>query len=285
MFSKKYLAAGLLIACSTVAVASTAIGTASARGSILVDGYAISGNATLFDGTAVQTSSAIATVRLNKGTEIRLGTSSQGMLFHDHMILQQGKTEVATSDAFRLEASGFQIVPAESNARAVVAVTGLGKMQVTSVAGAFKVMNASGNVLGKVAAGKALSFAAAGGGGMVSLTGVLSKSHGHYFLTDLSGMHEILGKDADNEIATKGFEKYVGKNVMVDGVIDPNSVPAEGAVNVVDMSSMSQSAPSAKGSGGWSNESKLAIAEGTAAAGFLGWGIYEAASSKTSASR
>src|SRR5215469_6261939 len=148
MFSRIYLAAGLLAACSTVAVASTAIGTASAHGSMLVDGYAITGNATLFDGTAVQTANNIATLRLNKGTEVRLGSDSFGMLYHDHMILKQGKTEVTTSEAFRLEASGFQVVPMENNAKVLVAVTGLGKMQVSSVAGAFKVMNARGNVVG-----------------------------------------------------------------------------------------------------------------------------------------
>jgi len=249
---------------------------------MLVDGYAITGNATLFDGTAVQTANNIATLRLNKGTEVRLGSDSFGMLYHDHMILKQGKTEVTTSEAFRLEASGFQVVPMENNAKVLVAVTGLGKMQVSSVAGAFKVMNARGNVVGKVGAGKELSFSMAAGTGLMNLTGLLTKSGGHYFLTDASGMHEIVGKDADNELANKGFDKYVGKEVDVEGVIDADAQPVGGAVNVVDMSSMSQAAPSAKGH--FSGENGVAILLGTGAAAFLGWGIYEAVSG-TGASR
>jgi hypothetical protein len=281
MFSRMYVAAALLVSCCSVAVASTAIGTASAPGKMTVDGYSITGNATLFDGTAVQTANAIATVRLNKGTEVRLGSSSLGTLYHDHMVLAQGKSEVSTSDSYRTEASGFQIVPVDSTARAVVAVIGPGKMQVASVTGAFNVVSARGNVLGRVSAGKSLSFAMQDNG-TVTVTGVLTKTDGHYYITDSGGMHEIVGKDVDKEVANKGFDKYVGKTVTVTGRIDTGATPTGGAVNVIDVSNMSKKGGAVMGAGGgggaFAGETGLAIAEGTAAAAFLGWGIYEAGS-------
>ncbi|HWG20369.1 MAG TPA: hypothetical protein VG225_07540 [Terracidiphilus sp.] len=166
MFSKTYLAAGFFLAASSLAVASTAIGTASTRGDIRVDGYAVSGNATLFDGTAVETSQATATLRLDKGTQIKLGTGTLGTLYRDHMILQHGKSELASSNSYQLQASGFHVTASEPNSRGVVTVNELGAIQVAAISGSFQVTNGNGLVLAKVVPGTAQSFSsgAAGGG-------------------------------------------------------------------------------------------------------------------------
>ena len=68
MISKLFAAAMVLCAASYATAGTTAIGTVSARGSLRVDGYAVKGDATLFNGTVVETGQASAALRLNKGS-------------------------------------------------------------------------------------------------------------------------------------------------------------------------------------------------------------------------
>lgn len=279
MYSKKYLAAWILAVASTAAFASTAIGTASARGDIRVDGYAINGNATLFDGTAIETSQATATLRLDKGTEIKLGTGSMGTLYRDHLVLQHGKSELATSDSFELEASGFHVIPTEANARGIVAVNGLGGIEVAAISGEFQVTAGSGHVLAKVLPGSAKSFAFQAAG-PVTITGTVSQSNGHFYLTDSNGvLHEIMGKN---------LGKWIGKSVTIDGTIDSQVQATSGAANVIDVSDISKAAGAASaGTGGGPNAglggAAAVLVGGTAGIFGIEEGIYQ--STKTPASR
>ena len=63
---------------SYAAAGTTAIGTVSARGDMRVDGYRVNGDATLFDGTVVETGQASAASLLDKGVEIKLAQDSRG---------------------------------------------------------------------------------------------------------------------------------------------------------------------------------------------------------------
>lgn len=276
MFSKAHLVAGFFIAISGIASASTAIGTASAPGNMRVDGYQITGNATLFDGTAIQTAQATATLRLVKGTEIKLATNSMGMLFRDHMVLQHGKTELVTSDPYLVEASGFRVIPSSPRSRAVVSINDLGNIQVASVSGDFQVTNGTGYVVGRVRSGSAMSFMMQAVGSSVTLTGMLSKSDGHFFLTDANGtLTELVGKNVD---------KYVGKQVTVTGTMTDKK-PDGGATSVVDLSGNSKIAAAAVGGAGGTGVGGAAAVVIAGAAGLFGIeeGIYQA--NKTTISR
>jgi hypothetical protein len=221
MLSKTYLA-GVFLAASTAAFASTAIGTAITRGDIRVDGYAINGNATLFEGSTVETSQTTATVRLQKGTQIKLGSDSEGMLFSDHLNLMQGKGEVRSTGSFEVDASGFHVISKEPDSRGVVAVNGAGKIAVSAVAGEFEVTDDAGNALGNVVTGKAMSFALPGEESS-SVEGTVSESGGKYYLTDKQGQQF--------ELQGKGLGKFVNKLVRVTG-----SVKTEGGVSVIAVS-------------------------------------------------
>jgi hypothetical protein len=217
MLSKTYLA-GVFLAASSVAFASTAIGTASTRGGIRVDGYAINGNATLFEGSTVETSQTTATLRLQKGTQIKLGTDSEGMLFSDHLNLVQGNGEVSAAGSFEVDASGFHVISKEPNTRGVVAVSGAGKIAVSAAAGEFEVTDDAGNALGNVVTGKAMSFALPGE--QIAIEGTVSGSNGKYYLTDKQGkQYELQGK---------GLGKFVNKMVRVTGAAN-----ADGSVFTV----------------------------------------------------
>ena len=79
--------------------ATGSIGTVSARGDLRVDGYTVWGNGTLFNGTAVETGQATATLRLDNGTEIKLAINSHGVVYRDHLVLLQGRSQLKTSGA------------------------------------------------------------------------------------------------------------------------------------------------------------------------------------------
>lgn len=105
---KTLLAVTILLCSSYFAAAGTvSIGTASARGDMRVDSYMVRGNATLFDGTVLETGQATADLRLDKGTQITMSTSSRGTLYRDRLVLQQGESEMTASGSFQLEVTDF----------------------------------------------------------------------------------------------------------------------------------------------------------------------------------
>src|SRR5664280_2661127 len=122
MFKKLQVAAILLCMLSNATAGTVSIGTASARGDMRVDSYVVKGNATLFDGSVVETGQATADLRLDKGTQITMATSSRGTLYRDRLVPQQGESELAASSSFQLEANGLHVTPNTPNSRGVVSL-------------------------------------------------------------------------------------------------------------------------------------------------------------------
>lgn len=271
MRSTSSLAAGLLLAFSPLAFASTPIGTASAAGSMRVDGYAITGNATLFDGSAVATAQASATLRLSAGAQINLAPGSEGTLYSDRMILNSGKGEITASRSFLLESSGLAITPAHGAAHGIVAVMPDKSIQVAALSGDLQVAEIGGAVVARVSSGSAMSFAAPAAGGSVTLKGKVSSSDGKYYLTaDDGSITQLTGKD---------FEKYVGKDVRVTGTVVAGTTPAGGASSVLEVTSMSKlgagAAPGGSGGSGWTGTDIAVTVVGGAVLGTaIGWVIY-----------
>ena len=80
------VAAMLAATLANASAGTVAIGTASARGDMRVDQYKVNGNATLFDGSVVETDQATADLRLDKGVDITMSTGSRATLYHDHIV-------------------------------------------------------------------------------------------------------------------------------------------------------------------------------------------------------
>ena len=144
MFKKLQVIATLLCFLSYADAASLSIGTASARGDLRVDNYSVKGNATIFDGSVVETSQASAEVRLNKGVEIRMSTASRGTLFKDHIVLQKGQTELTSSVPYQLQAIGLHVVSGSQHSRGVVSVKPGNAIEVAALDGSFGVSNDRG---------------------------------------------------------------------------------------------------------------------------------------------
>ena len=291
MTTKLPVALMLLCTFSYATAATSTIGTATARGDMRVDGYTVKGDATLFDGTVVETGQASAALRLNKGVEIKLSTDSRGTLYRDRLVLQKGASEWTPSSSFQVDANGLLVTPNEPNSRGVVSMGGTNTVEVAALSGGFKVTDDRGQLLASVTPGHAMSFgalqAATQGTYLMTVTGKLTSAGGHYFVKaqDTGSVYEVTGSN---------LESLAGKTVTVSGTLDPNIKPAGNASAVITASSVnasqngeaSQTPAPAGTSGELTNKKKLIlgalIVGGATGAGI---GVYEANESPRPASR
>jgi len=262
----------------------TSIGTASVRGDMRVDGYTVKGDATLFDGTVVETGQASAVLRLDKGVEIKLATGSRGTLHRDRLVLQQGSTALTGSGSFELDANGLQVIPSEPNSHGVVSMSDGNTVEVAALTGGFRVTNNRGLLLASVHPGDALSFGAQQPAppstpGVVPMTlyGILTKVNGHYYLLlpspDLGIVYELTGANLD---------ALVGKSIIITGTCDTQvRASGGGARYVINVATVKEN----QGPRGPMPKKPLFFALIAGSAGALGWAIYEAIQSPSPASR
>jgi hypothetical protein len=147
----------------SASAATSSIGTVSVHGNMTVDSYSVNGNATLFNGTVVETDKSSAELRLGKGISLTMGTSSSGKLFSDHMELNRGEAQLNASSSYHVVAQGLQVAPAE-NASVIVAVLNDNSVEVAAISGTVTVMGVHGAVLANVVPGKPRVFAAMAAG-------------------------------------------------------------------------------------------------------------------------
>jgi hypothetical protein len=275
LIRKLQVVMAVLCLLSNAAAGTVSIGTASARGDMRVDSYMVKGNATLFDGSVVETGQATADLRLNKGTEITMATSSRGTLYRDRLVLQRGESELAASSSFQLEANGLRVTPNKPNSRGVVSLRAGNTVEVAALNGSFGVTNDHGVLLASVHPGRSVSFAMQAGANPTSFEGVgmVSREDGHYYLTT--------DEDVKYGLTCKDFKKYVGTKVVISGNLPATATLAEGATPELCVSSLAINGPT-----GMSTTAKLIIAGvvvGSAVG--IGVGLYEANQSSSPASR
>lgn len=213
MFKKLQVIAVMFCFLSYAEAGTVSIGTASARGDLRVDNYAVKGNATLFDGSVVETGQASADLRLNKGVEITMAASSRGTLYSDHIVLQQGQSELASAGTYQVQAKGLHVVPSGSSARGIVSMMPGNTVEVASLNGNLKVSNDRGITLANILPGQSLSFAmqAAANPEEFSGMGLVTFDNGTYYLTTDSNVRYI--------ITCKDPRNYVGDKVVVTGTL------------------------------------------------------------------
>lgn len=221
MFKKLQVVVALLSMLSYSAAGTVSIGTASARGDIRVDNNAVKGNATLFDGSVVETGLATADLRLDKGAEITMSTSSRGTLYRDRLILQQGESELSAHSSFQVEANGLRVTSNQADSRGVVSLRKGSTVEVAALSGSFGVTNDHGVLLANVRPGRAISFAIKTGENPTSFqgVGVVSYENGHYYLTT--------GSNMKYELTCKDFKKYKDTKVEISGNL-PSAIAQAG---------------------------------------------------------
>jgi hypothetical protein len=245
---------------SYAAAGTTAIGTVSARGDMRVDGYRVNGDATLFDGTVVETGQASAASLLDKGVEIKLAQDSRGTFYRDRLVLQQGISEWTPSGSFVIEANGLRVTPSEPNSHGVASLDSAHTVEIAALTGQFRVTNENGLLLARVGPGRPLSFAMMQSGtantnpNSITVTGTLGIEKGAYFIIVKSTgvVYQLSGKEA----ASRSLAREVGAIVTISGTLDPNVTPSLGAAAIIDVSSDKEES---SGTSGMSFDTKALI--------------------------
>ncbi len=232
---KRKLQALVLLMCTmTYAVASTvSIGTVSARGDMRVDGNRVNGNATLFDGSVVETGEATADLRLAKGIELTLSPNSRTTLHNDYLLLERGETEMSGPGTYKVEANGLTVAALESHSRAVISMKTADTVEVAALNGSFGIRDDKGALISTARPGRSLKFSKQTGPVHTSFSGVgtvsVDKEGYYFFFTEQGGTFQLVGKD---------LKDFLGYEVKVTGTVQTGVKPVITATEVVSVSTI-----------------------------------------------
>jgi hypothetical protein len=90
---------------SVVGLAAPAIGVVTASGHFNVEGSQVWGNATLFDGTTIETISASSELALRNGVKVQLAAGSRARIWQNRLILEKGTAQLAAPVSFEARVS------------------------------------------------------------------------------------------------------------------------------------------------------------------------------------
>ena len=193
--------------------APPSIGVVRSSGDFQVDGATVSGNATLFEGSTVQTAATQSRIQLTSGAAIVLAPKSRAQVYKDHF-----------------EAATLRISPTDTHTIAQIVSQDSSHVSISAVQGLVDVRNGAGVLVATVRPGLALAFFTQTGGAATAtkMKGCLGMKNGHYFLTDdTTGVTvELQGADV---------AKHDGHHVEITGSMIPGATPAPGASQVVQV--------------------------------------------------
>lgn len=137
--------------------ASASIGVVTVGGDLRVDGSAVSGNATLFDGTSIETMAATGELSVGS-TRVLMAGQSRGKVFQSRVQLERGKVQWEGGNGFRADAGVVQVSGRGVDSKVLVNRTA-DAVEVASLSGVVDVLDTGGKVLLSLNAGTAYSFA------------------------------------------------------------------------------------------------------------------------------
>ncbi len=237
------------------AATTQVIGVAMSEGTIVVNDAQTPGNATILDGSTLQTQRSSSQVRLKDGAQLRLDADSRGKLFTDHVDLQQGSARIS---GYTANASGLSVRAADGSS-ASVAMKG-DVVEIAALTGNVHVFNAAGMNVANLLPGRALDLRPqdAGASSPSSLVGCPVKSGDNFLLTD----------ETSNVTAQlRGGKIKAGRHVKVTGSLVPNSTPVSPATQVISVTNVESAPGSCKKVGAAAAGAAGAGAAGAAAGG------------------
>jgi len=235
-----------------LSAATSGIGVAMSEGNILINSSSAAGNATIFDGSTLETQTTSSQVRLNDGARLRLASDSRGTVFSDHVDLQKGSASIT---GYSANANGLN-VRADGKASATISMRDQGVVEIAALTGSVHVFDAAGLNVANLLPGRALDLRPqdAGANAPSSLTGCAVRSGGNLLLTD---------ETSNVTVQLKGGSVKTGQRVQITGSMVPNATPPSGATQVINVTDVKQVGGPCKGGGS---------AAGAAAAGAAGAG-------------
>ena len=210
-----------------------AIGTVVAAGNFQLDDAKVSGNATLFDGTTIQTGAAPSEVRLNNGARMSLAAGARGRVYQDRLLPERGESRIQAGGGYLVQARSLRILSEGASSSGRIALAGRSKVRVAALEGALRVTNSEGILVARVRPGAPIEFEpqAAGAAAPSRLSGCLAMTAGKYLLTDET-------TNVTAELKGSGLQTQVGNWVEIVGTMDPSAKPAVGASQSIKVTSV-----------------------------------------------
>jgi uncharacterized protein YdeI (BOF family) len=230
------------------------VGVIRSNGDFQVDGSTVSRNATLFEGSTVQTTTAQSKIQMSNGAQIVLRPNSRAQVYKD-----------------RVEAATLRISPVSTQTVAEIVTQDNNRVSISATQGLVDVRNGAGVLVATVRPGLALAFTAQAGGAATAtkMSGCLVKKGDKYFLTDSTTGVTV-------ELQGPEVAKSAGHQVQITGSMIPGATPATGASQVIQVVSVDSSGASCKvpvgavvAGGGLSTGAIIAIVAGVAAVGIV----------------
>ena len=212
------------------------ISAGSGQSGISIDGARVSGNATVFDGSVIS-SSSYSRMQLNSGARVDLATGSEARVFSNHIALESGMSEVQSPSAFSIDTLNFRIQPAEAGSIARVRLESGQKVLVTAVSAPVNVWNRYGTLVARVTPATPMAFLPqAATATAFSNSGCVVNKGNVPVLVDQTGNQIV-----ELRSTAKGvdFRKFIGKHASVKGNVVSTATPVQGASQVVGVSSIS----------------------------------------------
>jgi len=156
------IAAALSLHIGLMSAATPSIGTIVAQGAFRVDQSLVNGNATLFEGSIVETNAVASSIQLGNRASFLLGAGSRGRLYGNRLVLEKGSSRLDKSSDFYYEAVGLTIHPkagprGEANI-GQIRMDGASRVYVAALTGSFRVLNHKGELVANMAPGVAYFF-------------------------------------------------------------------------------------------------------------------------------
>lgn len=238
-----------------------------------MDGSAVRGNGTVFEGTLVETAAARSVIHL-ADAQVALAPDSRLRVYHDRAVLEKGSGVVRDGMHYSFEAATLRITPAALASVVQIELNGPSLLTVAARGGPAEVYNSSNILAGRVMPGMALAFEPqVGTPTAVQVTGIVEARDGAFFLTDETTKVTV-------QLTGIDLAKNVGKMVTITGTSVPDAAPAGGASQVVHVANVKKvpagAGAAAAGSGGAGSSAGLstvaivAIVGGVAVAGAIG---------------
>ena len=218
-------------AATSGATKSPAIGMVTASGHFILDRSEVWGNATLFDGSKIETSVASSEAALRNGVRIQLASASSATVSESQLTLTKGTGQVSATEDYQVSAGGLAIRSASGASRVRVAWLAGGTVEVTALSGAARVANRTGLVLASIPAGRHMNFAMQAAAGVITRTGCLLYKDGRFLLQD-QNTQEVLEIRGDN------LAMQVGNRVTVSGTASALRPALTAASSIVNASTV-----------------------------------------------
>jgi len=220
--STKLIATALLF-CSAAYGQTNAkvVGSAAVRGNLRIDGNQVTSDATLFDGSTVETTDATATLQMGSHAVVLMNAGTRSIVHDGYITLDQGKIDVRATCGFVVDADQVRVTPNSSASHGVVYISN-SSVSVLAMDGEFLILDKEGRVLGTIHSGQSQAFSAGKEqtAGPATYAGTLSSTDNHPMLTlfgpDNKTTYELQGRSATHIEAD-----LQSRLVLVNGAVDP----------------------------------------------------------------